>query len=191
MVKTSLLLEKKAGTTNNVACSGASHISWRQGSQGYDDGAPPRQTARVERRAQATGCRESSSGRKGLGVRGGLCGRLLATGFCYQRATSLSILFPFVSHLPPSLTPLAMAAVPDLPEELKHIGTFLQRAAEVQERDPIISYYGTLPRNPAPDRTRGTLLTRDLSAPNSYLLRHQARCSQSQPKHEGYSWAYG
>ncbi|KAF9356242.1 hypothetical protein BGX34_010021 [Mortierella sp. NVP85] len=36
-----------------------------------------------------------------------------------------------------------MAAAANLPDELKHIGTYLQRAAEIQERDPIISYYAT------------------------------------------------
>ncbi|KAG0000982.1 hypothetical protein BGZ65_003894 [Modicella reniformis] len=39
-------------------------------------------------------------------------------------------------------------AASNLPEDLKHIGSYLQRAAEVQDRDPIVSYYGTehLPR---------------------------------------------
>lgn len=31
----------------------------------------------------------------------------------------------------------------NVPEGLKNITPFLQRAAQLQERDPIVSYYGT------------------------------------------------
>lgn len=66
-------------------------------------------------------------------------------GMCPSAEISSKMTRPssfFHSHPPHPSNTFAMAASANLPDELKHIGTYLQRAAEVQERDPVISYYG-------------------------------------------------
>lgn len=69
--------------------------------------------------------------------------------FGSQKSGSLFFYSSFISFLPSRfpISPLAthshstMSAA-NVPEGLKNITPFLQRAAQLQERDPVVSYYG-------------------------------------------------